>query len=383
MSVIRSPEAREFFADGPHFDFFQAVKVLEALVRVERLEEDEPDVVPVGSHTNPNQEGVSFRSRSAMHFPASDIQRIDTQPRDRDTRLRGTKRENETPVMEVNFLTLCGTRGPLPDYFAELIRDRARLGDNALKAFLDIINHRLISLLYRIRQRHRPTLNTGRVEEHPFANYLLALAGLGGPEARSAVDEGKSGEGEGLYARELIFYSGLFWHRQRPMVGLERLLSHYFGMPIRGEQLTGGWLRLHADERSRLSTGPGAHNKLGASTVAGSRVPDPLSGYDIVLGPLDWDAYLDFLPIGGRFGTLSELARLYTRGAFDMHLRVELNRSAWRANQPTLSSDPKSGVRLGWSSWLVYEQSFDPKPGEEGVVDEIRFGGHPYDPTPG
>lgn len=332
-----------FFAEPWRFDFFQAVKVLETVVQTRRRQNGEPDVVPPGSTTDPDEEPVRFRSTVAMGFPASDVAQIEVAPRD-----------GGTPVVQVNFMGLVGPRGPLPLFYVDLIRTRRRLGDHGLGAFFDIFNHRLVSLLYRLRQRNRPTLHTGRPEDHPYAGLLLSVGGLGGPAARRTFDETRvragSEEHRGIRARDLILYAGLLWHRDRPMEGLERLLTRYFGRAFKGRELCGGWLRLADSERTALSVKP-HHNRLGISSIAGARVPDSQSGFELSVGPMDWEAFNAFLPCGRSFVALEQLVRYYTRGAFDFYLRLGLQGSDVLPNRPGLSA--RTGPRLGWTSWAM------------------------------
>lgn len=331
-------ETAEFFRKAWRFDFFQAVKVLEGLVRLERVAAGE-ETAPPGSSNDPNEEALRFTSTVSLAHQASDIRRVIVWPRDRDQ-----------PKMQVNFIGLCGARGPMPNWYAELIRDRTILGDHGLRAFMDVFNHRLVSLFYRVRQRHRPTLHTERPETHPFAGYLMAFSGLGTESARACLDEATEEAGGGVAPRDLIFYAGLFWQRERSMLGLERLLTHYFELEFKGHELTGGWLGLAPEERTALTTGPG-HNKLGVTTIAGSRVPNPQAGFELSLNNLSWDDFADYLPVGARFPALIRLVNLYTRTSFDFHLRLRVRASEVEPGRPALSAE--DGPRLGWTSWLL------------------------------
>jgi len=348
-------ETAEFFRRAWRFDFFQAVKVLEGLVRSERTALGE-ECAPPGGSNDPAEEALRFTSTVSLAHQASDIRRVIVWPRDRDQ-----------PKMQVNFLGLCGARGPMPNWYAELIRDRTILGDHGLRAFLDLFNHRLVSLLYRVRQRHRPTLNTERPETHPFAGYLMSFAGLGTPAARACLEEAREETGAGIAPRDLIFYAGLFWRRDRSMIGLERLLAHYFKLAFRGRQLTGGWLRLAPEERTALTTRRG-HNRLGVTTIAGSRVANPQAGFELIADDLCWDDFVDFLPVGRRLSALVLLVNLYTRSAFDFHLRLRVRAEAVLPSRPALSAT--SGPRLGWTSWLLTRPL-------EGEAAEIRVPGRP------
>lgn len=351
----KHPDDRElnrYFEEAYRFDFYQAVKVLEQVARA-RAEDSGGVVNPPGGTVEPEDEPLRFKQNVSLAFKASDVERVEAAPRDGDR-----------PAMWVNFYGLAGARGPLPLFYTDLVRDRVRLGDHGLAAFLDLFNHRTISLAYRIRQRHRPTLHTTLPEQHPFARYLAAFAGLHGTAAQAAFDvhENPRFEGErGLEARDLLYYAGLFWHRDRSMLGLERLLSHFFDVPVRGRQLCGRWVNLASTERSMLTALGSHHNQLGVSTVAGQRVFDAQSRFELLVGPMEWDAYVDLLPSGRQFAAVHKLTRFYTRSAFDFGLDLTIKPEVIHTNQPPLGSD-EPGLRLGWTSWLLQKPLATEKP---------------------
>ena len=113
------------FAEGYRFDFYQAVKLLELL---------RPDATPVAEGSEPANEPVRFASAVSLAFPASEVAAVHHQAED-----------GQPPVMTVNFLGLAGARGPLPPVFSELILERLRARDTAMRDFLDIFNHALIN----------------------------------------------------------------------------------------------------------------------------------------------------------------------------------------------------------------------------------------------
>jgi len=85
----------------------------------------------------------------------------------------------EPPVMVTNFFGLAGANSPLPTPLTELVLERLREKDAGMRDFLDIFNHRLISILYRIRKLHRVGLSSTAPEDAPTARHLYAILGLG------------------------------------------------------------------------------------------------------------------------------------------------------------------------------------------------------------
>lgn len=342
----RVKQGQAYFAEPYRFNFYQAVKLIEAWVRTQRRERGEPEPEPVGSNPEPSTDAVMFRANIGLDFRPSDIRSIDLQPRDGDV-----------PLMEVDFMSLTGARGPLPHFYTQLIRNRRRLGDTGIRDFFDIFNHRAISMLYRVRQRNRPTLQTGPVTDHPVARYLLSFSGLRGAALEAHLNDYPEDADPHtpstvpVTSRELIYYAGLLWHRSRSMHGLEQLLTHYYGFPVKGHELQGRWITLADEARSALSVGL-RHNRLGISAVAGSRIFDPQSGFELHLGPLGWQDFVDFLPSGRRFRSFSRLTKFYVRGAFDFSTRITVKGSEIFPNRPPLSASGND-LRLGWTSWLL------------------------------
>lgn len=370
----RLREGAAYFAEPWKFDFYQAVKLIEGWVRRNRIDFDEPEPEPVGSVDDPAFDAMTFRSNISLAFRPSDVRSIDLDPRDSDR-----------PRMEVDFMSLTGARGPLPYFYTQLIRERRRLGDTAMRDFFDIFNHRAISMLYRVRQRNRPTLQTGPVTDHPVARYLLSFCGLRGEALEELFTtypestEPNAPPQKPVSARDLIYYAGLFWHRSRSMHGLEQLLSHYYAFPVKGRELQGRWITLADEARTVLTTGK-QHNRLGISAVAGSRIWDPQSGFELHLGPLGWRDFVDFLPSGSRFQSFSRLTKFYVRGAFDFSTRITVKAPEIYPNRPPLSAKGND-LRLGWTTWLLTK----PMPGD---TVEARTSGKlitppPYEPPEG
>lgn len=317
------------FDEGHRFDFFQAVALLEAHLA--------PPLRSVGEGEQPSLEAVRFRSTIKLAFPETDVAAV-----------KRPEEQGDPASMIVNFLGLAGAMGPLPLPFAELLAQRAARGDTAMRDFLDIFNHRLVSIVYRSRKRHRIGLGVASPADDDAARYLAALVGLGTPAVQNRL---------GIPDRTLFHHGGVFSREVRSVIGLEAVLRHHFGVAIEVRPLTGCYCVLERDDWTTI--GPSGKNRaLGKGAVLGVRVWDQEAAYDLKVGPLDFEAYGRFLPGGDALGPLCDLAQFYAGEVHEIRVRVVL-----RADEVRPARLGKAhGARLGTTAWL------GPGPDPEGLL---------------
>jgi type VI secretion system protein ImpH len=310
------------------FDVRQAVRLLEraAQQRADRQPE-QPGPLPVGEGSDPQREAVRLRSSLTSRFPPSDIESLSrTDP-------------GERPTLTVTFLGVGGAFGPLPPPLSSRVVERERLRDHAGRDFLDLFNHRLLSLLLRQSRLFHPALQATPGADAPAMLPLLAMLGVATlpRDGSSAAVEGRLGE----VLTSLVGAAGML--NRRPVSGhaLERLLSAHFGAAVRVLPLRGGWLALADDQRSRL----GRSGRLGGGAVLGARVWDQAGGICIEIGPTGLGTLLALLPGRPLHAELARLVGFALGDAFDVELRLLL--------RPQEVPAATLGVsRIGWTSWL-------------------------------
>ncbi len=306
------------FAQSWRFDFYQAVRLLEML---------HPDRQPVGETADAQKESLRFRSAPDLDFPASDVCAVSQNGSD------------ACPIrMEVSFMGLAGHHGVLPPPYTELIQERVRKKDTALRDFLDMFNHRFISLLYRVRKMTRIAFDGKNAAESHFARYLFCLMGMGteGLQNRMSVKD-----------RALLFYTGLLNQQPRSMKGLEAMLSHYFSVRIKGKQMCGQWYDLAEDQITKLGL-KGQNSRLGHDAVIGKRVWEQQGKFELHIGPMNLEKFLDFLPGKSGHAAIGQLTRFYTGDQFDFDLVLILKKE----EVPGMLLSVTKGARLGWTSWV-------------------------------
>jgi len=322
---------KTLFEQPQTFDFFQAVRLLELAARGS----DHPGAV--GTDAPPERESLRFRTRPSLAFAISEVQKL-------------TRAEGDRPTeMQVNFLGFVGAAGMLPQHYTESVIERLQLKDATLRDFLDVFQHRSISLFYRAWSKYRFPIAFERQahepgQRDPFTRAIHSLVGLGlAPlQRRQALDDS-------VFA----YAGGHFTRRVRSAAGLQRALEEVFGVPARVHEFVGRWLTIPDEERCCL---PHAHEhgdhrvQLGGGATLGARVWEIQSQVAIDLGPLSLSSFERLRPGGARHAALLALTRTYLGLDHDFVLQLVLDAGQSRGIQ--LLSGAEAKDQLGRSTWL-------------------------------
>jgi type VI secretion system protein ImpH len=313
-----SPLGLDLQDDACSFEFFQAVALLQRMMGERR---------PVGHFFSPEDEAVHFNVNPRFGFPASEIQELELP-------------EDAPAEMMVNFMGMTGPQGVLPYVYSELILERARAKDRSLAAFLDIFNHRAISLFYRAWQRTRFPVNYAAGVRDYFSQYLCDLLGIGtaGLRDRQAVED-----------EALMHYVALVGMQSRSAVALEQMLADYFEVPVEIMQFTGAWYSLDRSTQCAMNEKETSSSQVGWGAVVGDAVWDRGGRVRIRIGPISLERYLDFLPGGGANDALRAITKFYSNGCIDFEAQLVLERNEVPAVELDLNT--KHPARLGWVSW--------------------------------
>ena len=319
-------EIRERLFERPNsFSFFQAVRLLERV---------QPDRAPVGRYANPQQECVRFAANPSLNFPASEIQSLSETP-------------EQQPRMSVNFMGLTGPIGALPNYMTELVGARVRLRDTALRDFLDLFNHRLISFFYQAWQKHHFTVAYERAGQDPLTECLYCIAGLGTPGLRDR---------QPVRDESLIHYAGLLAPAPRSAVALESLLADYFGVPVEVVPFVGTWRKLGESDQCVFGDESDS-TALARGVIAGDEIWDQQSRVRLRIGPLTIEQHRDFLPTGSAYPALQALTRTYCGN--DIEFEVQLILRGQDVPACRVDDETEDTPRLGWSTWVKSRPSME------------------------
>ncbi|HEX4808051.1 MAG TPA: type VI secretion system baseplate subunit TssG [Bryobacteraceae bacterium] len=318
LALTRNRVEERIFAEPYSFEFMQAVRLLRQF---------NPDRDGVGLFRSPSGEVARFGVNASLSFPASEIQEIE-------------KQEDGPPLFRVNFMGLVGPLGILPIYYTELVANRTWLRDRAVRDFLDLFHHRVISLFYRAWQKYRFIVAFEQGENDRLSEYLLDVIGLGTPQLANR---------QPISDQSLLYYAGLIGQQPRSAEALKLMLHDYFGVPVRIEQFLGAWYRLDWDSQCNLDDDMLDSQQLGFGVVVGDEIWDPQSRIRVVMGPLPLREYLDFLPSGTAFAPLRSLVRFFAGDEFDVEAQLILRREDVPGCQ--LGGSGESAPQLGWVSW--------------------------------
>ena len=301
------------------FEFFQLVRLLSRLA---------PDRAPVGKFANPAKETVRFEATPTLSFPPTEV--------------RGLSLDEEGPPrMSVHFFGLIGALGVLPTQYTELVRERKRSGDHAIGDFLNLFQHRMLSLFVRAWERSRPGIGFERGQDGVFHRILMCLIGMGTPglSGRLAVND-----------QTLVYYAGLLSQMPRSSSALEQVISEYFDVACEVIPFAGAWRPIDKNAQTRFRDRPSDTESLGRGAVIGDEVWDQQSVIRLRLGPLPLPQYVDFLPKNSANQPLKALVKFFCGEDLDAEVQLVLRRE----EAPRAGLDVEDGVspQLGWVSWM-------------------------------
>lgn len=290
--------------------------------------------------------------------------------------LRSYRADAGYEVIEIRTANYCiaSLLGPLPESFTEWVRDLKRARSEAMADFLDMFNHRLNLLRYRIKARQTLALNNRPPEQTEHAAQLAAIMGLGLPQLAEQI---------ALPKRSWLALSGLLANCRRSAAAIGQVLSLYLGARVRVQPLVGAWQAIEPEERMALGR---RRHALGHSSLLGRKVWDQAARVRLVVEALDYAQFCQLLPpelaraeaadrsadqsnrvdSAPYFG-LQGLLRLLLNGLHDCEVELSLRTaSAPPARLLSRGDTNNAGQRLHYSAWLG-------GPGSLAAARTVRF----------
>jgi type VI secretion system protein ImpH len=306
---------------GYQFNFFQAVKLLEASY------EDRPKIGFMGPA---DKEVVKIHPNDELAFASSDVTRLVLD--------RSETGEDKWEMVE-NFLGLYGPNSASPMYIAEMIAQCPR-DEDALRDFFDIFNHRILSLYYRAWKKHNIGASVTGYCNDTFSKILFSMIGF---DIEGSTDDWKISPGR------LLRYSSFFCSKSRPSSGLENMISDFF--ELNDVSIVQFFPRRYSQSKSSLSrlSNKDDGGRLGESFVLGETITDIAGQFKIRLGSLTMRQFLDFQPGSRKYQELAFLSKIYVKQQLGFSLELVLKPN--ESECVVISSVEPVGI-LGQSSWI-------------------------------
>ncbi|WP_439889620.1 type VI secretion system baseplate subunit TssG [Ralstonia sp. 25C] len=345
------PLVASLLARAPRMNFMQLCRLLEVRASAQP---------GLGASDTAEHEPVRFRPRPGAGFPAGEIAAVEF---DRE-------QPDAPPTVRTTFLGLYGVDAAMPPHLIDDIVLREE-GHEAVEAFLDQFNHRLVTLLYRAWKKYRypESFQTGAADAH--SRQLLCLAGFGWGEKPARA---------GLPDSRLLALLGLLIQRTRTPEGLAGVVA--LAVPGAGVRVDEFWpVPKQAGAPQPLTSSPaltdtpesGRRRGLGGGYVLGNRLFYRSRAVRLTVCPADAQQAQDLLPGAELHRELMAFVRLYIGTKADVHLRMEV--TSRLAPVPTVGAVPAmTAPRLGWTTVL---------PSDEERVIAIALGVCEAFPAPG
>jgi len=252
--------------------------------------------------------------------------------------------------MSVNFLGLYGATSPLPAFYSEQIL-QAKNKEDVTQDFMDLFNHRMISLVYKCWEKYRYYKQYKNKQyknkqlKHPeqysesdqFTNWMFALCGLVKPEQRND---------EELNWNRLLPFIGQLGMRCHSATVMESVLRFYFKYKdfyVRPNMKR--IVKIEEDQQNRLGLQCATLNN---DLVLGEEVEDRGSKFRIKISNLTYERFSQFLPDGKNYEPLRKVVDYILRDQLEYDIELQLI----KYEVPELSLNSINQEKLGWTTWF-------------------------------
>ena len=302
---------KDIVENGDSYDFYQAVKLLNKLVK---------EKTPVQGPSP----GLRIQPELNLDYPQSDI--------------AGIKRDPDSGNYEITttFFGLYGVSSPLPGFYTEELLDDEWDELGGRKAFLDVIHNHIYPLLYQAWLKYRFDHNVVEFKDPKYEEIIFSLIGLG--------EDYRAKPGKYGY---LLKYSGLLSQRVKNLPGLKAILRDHLGhIGVNVRPCIRRKVSIVKQQRCLL----GQQNTIvGADACIGKEVIDRSGRFDIEIGPLNTRQFAEMTIRGDTIRRVKNLLKLYLVQPLEYGITLLLEPGA---EQPARIGDADRSV-LGENCWLI------------------------------
>ncbi len=305
--------------EARHFGFFEAVDLVERL---------SPTAVQVGGTGPAEREAIRFEHDPDLTFHTSDLRFITP---------AAPEAGRPYTIVRSSFLGLFGAVSPLPMWMSEDVNAADADEQPSLRAFYDILHHRLLSLFYRTWQKYRFAASHRSDAQDPFTRRALALVG---------VDLGGALPMGCLPPRVLLGLAPLVANGARTPRLLRTMAARMLeGMSVEVQSFVLRRTLLLPDQQVTLGV---RNTTLGVDVAIGRTVADRTGRFRVVMGPLSSEHFAAVSPGGRLFPALRALLDYFTDGVLEAEVEIQM-----AADQvPSFRLGSADSSRLGQSTRL-------------------------------
>jgi type VI secretion system protein ImpH len=292
------------------YDFFTAVDCIENAF---------PDAIRVGQQGPVSRERLRFCTHLSLCFPASDVVAIEA-----ETTVDGSLQMRLTQ----SFIGLFGPASPLGSYLTErlLHNDNQQLA----RGFLDLIHHRMVSLMVRGHRKYHPA--NGGSEGQRFLDRMLQITGL------EANDHALPGQ-------RLLAFAGLIGRTGVAAETMAAVVSAWVGgAETHAEPCLARWTTLPNEAQTFLGRG----GRLGRDTIAGRNIRNRTTAFGLTIGPLPAADFNALIPGGKRHDELRALIDRLNPERLDGIVSLRITGD----HLPATRMQPGGNLKLGHGSRL-------------------------------
>ncbi len=210
---------------------------------------------------------------------------------------------NKKYSIAANLVGIVGVDSVMTDeYLEKYILHQDRETREAIFDFLNILSNSILSLRYLFLKKHDVECLSSDMQNSSIGMISLSLSGMDyfskqdhdsfqNQDEDSYLQYKKNQIQDQLYTTVQNF----LWSYARSGEGLRCILYGFFKVPVYVEQFVGSFVEVDDDLRSKIGIN-GSYNVLGINTYLGSSVWDSSVCINILVGPLEYSQYVEFLP---------------------------------------------------------------------------------------
>ena len=304
--------------NAPSYSVFYAIHICEAMLKRMR---------PQDFWDRLEQHGLKFRPYEHYMYKAKNIVEFN--------------QADDVIEFVLSFMGLYGNDSPLPRCYHNQVSIQQSIhgrDEVPLQNFLDIFNNRFYWLYYHAWKKYRYYL---QVKDEPGNKVMEQVSAFFGQGVEFRKEE------TAVSRYKLMQLSGVLCQRVRSKEGLLIMLREFFStFSIDIKEFVKSMVKV--ENRPKVGSRHGEDAaRLGSHCLLGEWVADYTSRICIVLGPMNFDEFLHFMPEGKSAALLRYLLKLYLNDSLEYDVKLIVNsdgfkKIAWNDGR----------IRLGQSMWL-------------------------------